>query len=58
MKVCGQPILPETFAWTPTILLSMIEEIEKICPEEGQLNAQDIDKDITTNDNNMQAMIE
>jgi hypothetical protein len=39
------------------MLLAMIKEIEKICPE-GQFDAQNIDTDITTSDNIMQAMTE
>jgi hypothetical protein len=58
MKVCGQLMLPETFTWTPTMFLAMIKEIEKICPEEGQFDAQNIDTDITTSDNTMQAITE
>jgi hypothetical protein len=37
---------------------SMIEEIEKVCPEEGQFDAQAIDIDTSTIDNSMQAMTE
>jgi ribonuclease HI len=46
MKICGLPILPEPFGWTPATLLSMIKEIENICPEEGQLNIDEINHDI------------
>jgi hypothetical protein len=38
MKVCGLITMPEKFEWTPTILLEMINEVDKICPEEGMLN--------------------
>jgi ribonuclease HI len=45
MRICGQPILGEEFAWTPSMLLAMIKEIDKICPEEGMVydlsNTQD-----------------
>jgi hypothetical protein len=37
MKICGQQTLSETFEWTPTMLLAMIKEIDKICPEEGMV---------------------
>jgi hypothetical protein len=36
----------------------MIEEIEKVCPEEGQCDAQSLDADTIINDNIMQAMTE
>jgi hypothetical protein len=58
MKVCGLTILPESFKWTPTILLAMIREIEKICPEEGQLNIAEIDNDAMNTDAHIQPMTE
>jgi hypothetical protein len=36
----------------------MIKEIERICPEEGQLDIQSNDTDMNTNDNSMQVMTE
>jgi hypothetical protein len=39
MKILGTPILPENFNWSPNNLLHMINEIDKICPEEGILFA-------------------
>jgi ribonuclease HI len=58
MKICGLPTLPEPFVWTPPNLLSMISEIERISPEEGQLNTGQIDNDIMTNNNNINTMAE
>jgi hypothetical protein len=58
MKICGLTTLPEQFTWTPAILLLMIKEIEKICPEEGQLNISEIERDMTTTDANINPMIE
>jgi hypothetical protein len=58
MKICGLTILPEPFTWTPTILLAMIREIEKICPEEGQLNISDIEHDLTNIDPSTNPMTE
>jgi hypothetical protein len=37
MKLWGIPSLPTGFKWTPTKLLEMIAEVDKICPEEGML---------------------
>jgi hypothetical protein len=42
MKICGLITLPEKFNWSPTTLLAMINETEKICPEEGLPNSQTI----------------
>jgi hypothetical protein len=58
MKICGLAILPELFVWTPAILLAMIREIEKLCPEEGQLNIDEIEHDIMTTGNNSNIMTE
>jgi hypothetical protein len=58
MKVCGLTILSEPFTWTPTTLLAMIREIEKICPEEGQLNLRDIEYDLINTDSNTDPMTE
>jgi hypothetical protein len=44
--------------WTPTVLLAMINEIEKICPEEGQLNITNIDHDLMNNDHRLSPMTE
>jgi ribonuclease HI len=38
MRICGLPILDADFSWTPTQLLTMIKEIEKLCPEEGMVH--------------------
>jgi hypothetical protein len=38
MKICGRPILDTDFSWSPTQLLAMIKEIEKLCPEEGMVH--------------------
>jgi hypothetical protein len=35
MKILGKTTLTENFEWKPQQLLAMINEIEKICPEEG-----------------------
>jgi ribonuclease HI len=35
MKLWGVPSLPDGFQWSPSQLLEMITEIDKICPEEG-----------------------
>jgi hypothetical protein len=43
MKVCGLVTFSGKIQWTPTMLLTMIKEIEKICPEEGLPNPQAID---------------
>jgi ribonuclease HI len=43
MKVCGQTILSDPFKWTPGLLLEMIHEIDKICPEEGMLEVNYVD---------------
>jgi hypothetical protein len=37
MRICGQQIFSENFKWTPTMLLAMIKEIDKVCPEEGMV---------------------
>jgi ribonuclease HI len=37
MRICGQPILDTPFSWSPTQLNAMIQEIDKICPEEGMV---------------------
>jgi ribonuclease HI len=37
MRVCGQQRLSDNFKWTPTMLLAMIKEIDKVCPEEGMI---------------------
>jgi ribonuclease HI len=37
MKITGRPILEDQFKWQPALLLTMIKEIEKICPEEGMI---------------------
>jgi ribonuclease HI len=39
MKIIGSPLLEEHFKWSPGQLLAMITEIDKICPEEGMLEA-------------------
>jgi ribonuclease HI len=36
MRIIGTPIL-EHFKWSPSQLLAMIKEIDKICPEEGMM---------------------
>jgi hypothetical protein len=38
MKTIGTMTLPQQFQWTPHQLLSMIKEIDRICPEEGALD--------------------
>jgi hypothetical protein len=58
MKICGLATLPEPFGWTPVILLSMIWECEKICPEEGQLNIEEIEHGIPNTGNNFNSMTE
>jgi ribonuclease HI len=40
MKVIGNVVLPEQFTWTPHQLLTMIREIDKICPEIEIHNSQ------------------
>jgi ribonuclease HI len=53
IRICGAAILPENFTWTPTTLLAMINEIEKICPEEGtvvQMNDPDLRTDTQNHD--------
>jgi hypothetical protein len=37
MRICGQQRLSDDFKWTPTMLLAMIKEIDKVCPEEGMI---------------------
>jgi hypothetical protein len=54
----GLTTLPEPFTWTPAILLSVIREIEKICPEEGQLNISEIERDMTATDANTNPITE
>jgi hypothetical protein len=44
--------------WTPTVLPAMINEIEKICPEEGQLNITGIDHDLMNNEHRPSTMTE
>jgi hypothetical protein len=34
MKICGMATFPANHNWSPHLLLSMINEIDKICPEE------------------------
>jgi ribonuclease HI len=58
MKVCGQPTLPENFSWSPSMLLAMIKEIEKVCPEEGQIDTQTAEADNITNGDITQTMAE
>jgi hypothetical protein len=38
MKILGKTTLNENFEWKPQQLLAMINEIEKICPEEGTVD--------------------
>jgi hypothetical protein len=38
MLTLGKPTLEDGFDWTPHQLKTMIEKIDKICPEEGQTN--------------------
>jgi hypothetical protein len=45
MKICGATILPENFSWSPSMLLAMAKEIDKICPEEGTFEQQDDNND-------------
>jgi ribonuclease HI len=40
MKICGMATLPTNYNWSPHMLLSMINEIDKICPEELAQNDQ------------------
>jgi ribonuclease HI len=53
MKLWGIPCLPANFKWTPSQLLELILEADRICPEEGtiDLQANDLgnDPDIRTN---------
>jgi hypothetical protein len=35
MKICGKPTLNDNPNWAPGLLLQIIQEIEKICPEEN-----------------------
>jgi ribonuclease HI len=58
IKICGLATLPEPFMWTPAVLLAMIREIEKLCPEEGQLNIDEIEHDIMNTGNNSNPMTE
>jgi hypothetical protein len=58
MTICGQTILPDPFKWTPNTLLTMIREIEKICPEEGQLNINNIENNLSNSGPNNNPMIE
>jgi hypothetical protein len=39
-KLWGKPNLSEGFSWSPTQLLEMIKEVDKICPEEITLDPQ------------------
>jgi ribonuclease HI len=50
MKLWGKCFLPAEFEWTPTQLLELIREVDKICPEEGTLDLQS--PDIRPNDAN------
>jgi hypothetical protein len=43
MKLWGKSLLPADFDWTPTQLLELIKEADKICPEEGMLDLQSTD---------------
>jgi ribonuclease HI len=58
MKIFGISILPEPFSWTPAMLLKMINEIEKVCPEEGHLNIMEIEQDMMNADNSANTMAE
>jgi ribonuclease HI len=40
IRTTGQQILPDNFTWTPHMLLTMVNEIDKICPEIGTLDLQ------------------
>jgi hypothetical protein len=37
LRIIGTPTLEENFKWSPSQVLAMITEIDKICPEEGML---------------------
>jgi hypothetical protein len=54
MKLWGVPHLPEGFRWSPSQLLKMIVELDKICPEEGtnDLQMNDFGPDDNANDSN------
>jgi hypothetical protein len=43
MRLLGEPILTLNFKWTPAMLLAMINEIDKICPEEDLHTQQNLD---------------
>jgi hypothetical protein len=51
MRLRGIVTLPNDFTWTPNQLLSMIKEIDKICPEEGLPNTPIIDQRQQTGEN-------
>jgi hypothetical protein len=40
MSKIGSECLSEHFTWTPNQLLTMINAIDQICPEEGTVNMQ------------------
>jgi hypothetical protein len=51
MRRFGVTTLPEKFSWTPTTLLTMIHDIDKICPEEGTFDPLAHTHDINHDDN-------
>jgi ribonuclease HI len=52
MKLWGKPCLDKDFSWTPAQLLDLIEEVDKICPEENTLDLQTINQRPNTDGSN------
>jgi ribonuclease HI len=44
MRLWGKDVLTEGFTWTPNQLLAMINEVDKICPEENSFEPQTADQ--------------
>jgi hypothetical protein len=44
MKVLGSITFPEKFEWTPSQLLAMIRETDKVCPDTQQTDIGHLNK--------------
>jgi ribonuclease HI len=54
MKICGMTSFSTNHNWSPHLLLSMINEIDKICPEElTQTDQAETSRNVTNNGNSM-----
>jgi hypothetical protein len=51
IKKINSMCLSDQFSWTPNQLLTMINEIDQICPEEGLFTTQTINQELDTEEN-------